>query len=414
MSPDAAEREKRSFALRMSLLFAAICVIIGTNLPYLPVWLDWAGLGPREIAVITAVPLFVRVGVTPAIAFAADRSGDHRRFLIGLSWVALAALVVLAQVRGFWAIFALMLIFSLAWTTIMPLAETVAMSGVRAAGLDYGRMRLWGSLSFIAASFVGGWVVARLGAGSAIWLVVAGAGLTAAAAHGLARPAAPGRDAGAAQAPRLELAGALRLVRSPLFVTFLVAAGAVQASHAVLYTFGTLHWRALGLSTEWCGALWSIGVVAEIALFAASRAVVTRLGALGLLTVAAAASIGRWLAMGIDPPLALLLALQLLHGLTYGAAHLGAFHFVAQAAPERHTGAAQAVYAASTGGIAMGTVMLSTGPLYASLGGRAYWAMALLGVVGLAASLVLARLWARRPGAQPHSPGAGGERTGPA
>ena len=58
-----------------------------------------------------------------------------------------------------------MLMFAVAWTTIMPLTETVAMSGVKAAGLDYGRMRLWGSLSFIAASFCGGWVVERLGPG---------------------------------------------------------------------------------------------------------------------------------------------------------------------------------------------------------------------------------------------------------
>ena len=79
MSQSDAERERRSFAARVSLLFAASSVIIGTNLPFLPVWLDWAGLAPREIAIITATPLFVRVGVTPAIAFAADRAGDHRR-----------------------------------------------------------------------------------------------------------------------------------------------------------------------------------------------------------------------------------------------------------------------------------------------------------------------------------------------
>ena len=76
------------------------------------------------------------------------------------------------------------------------------MSGVKAAGLDYGRMRLWGSLSFIAASLVGGWVVERLGAGSAIWLVVAGAALTTAAAHALARPIGLGRLKAATSPPQ--------------------------------------------------------------------------------------------------------------------------------------------------------------------------------------------------------------------
>ena len=69
---------------------------------------------------------------------------------------------MLSQARGFWPILACTLVFALAWTTIMPLTETVAMSGVKAAGLDYGRMRLWGSLSFIAAS-----LVRRLGGGAA-------------------------------------------------------------------------------------------------------------------------------------------------------------------------------------------------------------------------------------------------------
>ena len=100
-----AGRERRSFAVRMSVMFAAIFVVAGTNLPFLPVWLDWAGLGPREIAIITATPLFVRLIVTPAVAFAADRSGDHRRFLIGLSWCGLLALAVLTQFRGFGPIF---------------------------------------------------------------------------------------------------------------------------------------------------------------------------------------------------------------------------------------------------------------------------------------------------------------------
>ena len=389
MNGEGAERERRFFAARVSLLFAAIFVVAGTNLPFLPVWLDWAGLGPREIAIITATPLFVRVAVTPAIAFAADRAGDHRRFLIGLSWAGLAALVVLAQSREFWAILACTVAFAAAWTTVMPLTETVAMSGVKAAGLDYGRMRLWGSLSFIAASLVGGWVVQRLGAGSAIWLVVAGAALTTAAAHALARPIGLGRLKAATSPPRLSLAEAVGLLGSRTFLIFLVAAGLVQAAHAVFYTFGTLHWRDLGLSTGWSGALWASSIVAEVALFAYSAAVVRRIGPVELIALGAGAAVVRWLAMGFDPPLALLVPLQLLHALTFGATHVGAMHFIGRAVPQVQAGTAQALYASVTGGIAMGGAMLLAGPLYAAYAGRAYWAMAALAAVGLIASLVL-------------------------
>lgn len=392
MSETEAERERGSFAARVSLLFAALSVIIGTNLPYLPVWLDWAGLSASEIAVITATPLIVRVGVTPIIAFAADRAGDHRRFLIGLSWAGLAGLVALAQARGFWPMLAWTIVFSLAWTTMLPLTETVAMSGVMAAGLDYGRMRLWSSLSFIAASFVGGWVVARLGAPAAIWLVAAGAALTVAATHALARPMGLGQLRAATDRSRLSIADAAPLLCARGFLLLLLAAGLAQASHAVFYTFGTLHWRALGLSTAWSGTLWAISIVAEVGLFAYSAAIVRRIGPAPLIILGAGAAVIRWFIMGLDPPLFLLLPLQILHALTFGATHIGAIHCIGRTVPVAQAGTAQALYASVTGGIVTGGATLIAGPLYAAYAGRVYWVMALVAAGALWAGLALARV----------------------
>ena len=398
MSAVDAERERRSFAVRVSLLFAAIAAIIGTNLPFLPLWLDWTGLGPREIAIVASAPLFVRVAATPVIAFAADRAGDHRRFLIALAWAGLAALLLLSQARGFWPILACMIVFAIAWTTIMPLTETVAMSGVKAAGLDYGRMRLWGSLGFIAASIGGGWVVETWGPASAIWLIITGALLTAAAAHGLKRPIGLGRLKAATSPPRLNPADALALLRSRVFLIFLLAGGAGQAAHAVFYTFGTLHWQAQGLSAEWAGRLWAISIVVEVALFAYSRAVVERIGAVQLIALGGAAGVVRWFVMGLDPGLLLLVPLQVLHVFTFGAAHLGAVHFIARTVPEGQAGKGQALYAAVTGGLGMGMAVMLAGSLYADFGGRAYWAMAAMAGVSLVASLVLLRASGRGSG----------------
>jgi PPP family 3-phenylpropionic acid transporter len=163
-----------------------------------------------------------------------------------------------------------------------------------------------------------------------------------------------------------------------------------------------VHWAAQGLAPGWLGALWTIGVVAEIAVFTFSAAIIRQVGAAKLIALASLAAIGRWLAMGFDPPLVGLVALQTLHGLTFGAAHIGAMHFMAKAVPEAQTGTSQALYASVTGGIAMGGAMLLAGPLYASYAGRAYWAMTGIAAVGLWASVVLLRCW-RSAGDQPHS-----------
>jgi PPP family 3-phenylpropionic acid transporter len=389
MSDQASGREGRTFAVRVSILFGAIFVVAGINLPYFPVWLDGQGLGPRDIAIITSAPLFVRVLVTPAIAFAADRSGDHRLFLVALAWVALIALVALSQSSGFWPILLCTIAFALAWTTIMPLTETLALSGVRNAGLDYGRMRLWGSLTFIAATVVGGWVIAALGSPAAIWLTVTGGVLVTMAAHAVVRPAGWGQAK--TTAPRLRLANAAGLLRNDSFLLFLLAAGAIQAAHGTFYTFGTVHWATLGISASWSGALWGIGVIAEIALFLYSARVLARIGPIALIALGGAAAVVRWFAMGFDPSLAWLVPLQVLHGLTFGATHLGAIHYIGRAVPEAQGGTAQALYASVTSGIAMGSAMLTSGALYAAFAGRAYWVMALVALAGLAAAVALSR-----------------------
>ena len=65
---------------------------------------------------------------------------------------------------GFWQMLLATLLLAFNWTTIMPLIEAVAVSGVRSAGLDYGRVRLWGSGSFILASVGAGLVIGQFGA----------------------------------------------------------------------------------------------------------------------------------------------------------------------------------------------------------------------------------------------------------
>jgi len=134
-----------------------------------------------------------------------------------------------------------------------------------------------------------------------------------------------------------------------------------------------------------------VGVVAEIALFAFSGAIVARIGAVWLLAAGGLAGLLRWALMAFDPPLALLLPLQALHGLTFGAAHLGALHYMAEHVEPGEAATAQALYASVTAGIGLGLATLAAGPLYQAFAGKAYLAMALLAGAGLLAALCLPR-----------------------
>lgn len=372
----------------MSIFYGASFLVIGLFLPYFPVWLDWRGLTAGQISLIVALPSFARIIGTPVASVLADRIGDPRQMVQFLASCTLLCFLLLPLAGSAPAILALIALYGLTGPALLPLAEAIALAGVRAGGLDYGRMRLWGSVTFILASAVGGFALSSYGPEAIQWLLIGAVALTFAASWLL--PVVEGANSSSTWS-RPSFADALSLIGTSGFALFLVATALMQSSHALLYAFGTLHWRASGISEFTIGLLWSVGVVAEILLFAFARGPLARLGALGLIIVGGTASALRWAGTAMDPPLAVLFVLQALHGLSFGAAHLGAVHYMSAHIPPRLSATAQGLYATTSAGIAMGTVLLVSGPLYEVFGANAFWGMAALALAGLVASLGLAR-----------------------
>lgn len=387
-------------ALAVSAMFGTTSAVIGVHMPYLPVWFDWAGLSTYQIGLLGAAPVFVRIFTIPVAGYFADRWGRTAEMVMLLSWAAVLGFLMLSQMRSFAFILAAIVYLALVWSPVFPLSETVAMGVIKRTGLDYGRLRLWGSITFIITNCAGGWAIERVGAHTVVWFLAGLCLLSTLAAHVLLRAVREGRETGAAPqmhaSRRISPADVASLVRQRDFVLFLVATGAVQSAHAMFYVFGILHWRTQGISAEWAGALWTVSIVMEIALFAFSSAVLKRIGPVQLIMLGCVAAVVRWGAMGLDPGLPLLVLLQASHGLTFGASHIGAIHYLTRTVPEHQMGTAQALYSAFTGGIAMGAVMLAIGPLYANFAGLAYWAMALVALAGLGASVFIDAEAARR------------------
>jgi PPP family 3-phenylpropionic acid transporter len=384
-----------AYGQRVALYFAAMFVIYGVLIPFLPVWLDGRGLDANEVAIVTAVPFILRLAVTPSVAIFADRHGAHRRLIIASAWAALAASLLLGGMHGFWPILSVAAPLSLAAATMMPLVEAIAVKGVRLFSLDYGRMRLWGSLSFVVVGLIVGAWIDHSGSEAALWVMIAGTMLTVGAAHALpnAPPVARSDEIEQTRKRKGVTGEVMRLFSLPVFIAFLVAASAAQASHAMFYTFGALHMRAQGIPGAWIGALWAIGVLAEVALFAVAGSRFRHLNPETLLAIGAAAAILRWSVMSFDPPLALLVPLQVLHALTYGATHLGAILFVARAVPDDVSGTVQALYATFASGVAMGIATWASGPLFHAYAGGAYIVMAGIAVLSLVAGVFIRARW---------------------
>ena len=375
-------------AWRIALLYGAQFLAIGMMMPLLPVWLSARGLADVAIGQVQAAQSLARVVAQPLVAHLADRTGRVKAVMLGAAVMAVLAMVWLGLAQGKAAIFIGVVAVAVFFSPLVPLAETVAVQAGARLGVAYGRLRLWGSLTFILGAVVAGVLLDTLPAAMLVWALAVAQALVV-----ISIAAQPEWDCGDAGAAPAEMAGdgtgGWRELLSGPFVLFLVVAGLIQASHALLYGFASLHWQRLGHSGVVIGALVATGVLAEVLLFWFSGPVMERLGAVRLMMLAALAGVVRWTGMAFDPPLFPLFLLQALHGLTFGAAHLGAIAYVRTRAPARLAATGQAMYSAVSMGLFMTAAMWASGQLYAAFAARAWLAMAVMTLAALALAWLL-------------------------
>ncbi|WP_281019049.1 MULTISPECIES: MFS transporter [unclassified Minwuia] len=371
------------WAIRLSLFYAAIFAVAGVLMPWWPAWLSARGLSADEIGIVLAAGFWIKPLTSPLGTRWADSLGLRRRPLVLLLVGTTIGYALFHFADGFWMFLGFTILAQAIYAPVLPLGDNLTMTAAAQKDLDYGRMRLWGSVSFIGAVYGAGWLLEGGNPDITHWLVVGGLALTTIVAlfvPDIRFPVAKDRKR-----------GALRLLAHPVYRLFLLAVGLNAAAHAVLYGFGTLDWQARGLSDVEIGLLWAEGVVAEIILFAFARQVIARIGPMILMIVGCAAGILRWSVVGFVDTFTALALLQVLHGLTFGATHLGAMHFIQRAAPPDMSASAQGLFAAFGMGIFMGLGALLAGRLYGDFGAHAYVAMAGLSVGATVAALLLNR-----------------------
>ena len=134
------------YALRMWLFFAGYFVFGGVAVPFFPVWLDARGLTDVEIAAVIAVPGFLRVVLTPFAGMFADRAPNRRFAVICFTLPAAVIFLFAWPAESFLPILLIVGLSFTVWRLALPVGEALALTGMRRFGLDYGRMRIGGSV----------------------------------------------------------------------------------------------------------------------------------------------------------------------------------------------------------------------------------------------------------------------------
>ncbi len=378
--PIDAQAASKRFATRLALFYGTLFGLVGTHLPFFPVWLKAVGIEPGWIGIITAVPAVTRFTALPFVTSLAERRQSLRGALIVTAFGCAIGFLIVGSQQQALAVFLAFAFTCAMWTPMTPLTDAYALRGVARYGLNYGPLRLWGSAAFVVGALACGLLVDVIAAKHLIWVIASVAvlgGLASLALQPLDKPKT------AVAVPH----GAPALLRDRGFVAIIVTSALVQGSHAAYYTFASIAWQQAGFGGLTIAGLWVLGVLAEIVLFALSPRF--RLPSSVLVVIAALCAVARWVITAQAPPIEVLAVVQLAHGLTFGLTMVGTMGLLAHHVPGHVMARGQGYLAACTG-VVSSCASIASGALYARYGEGVYYMMAAMAATG-ALTMWLAR-----------------------
>ncbi|MDX1588628.1 MAG: MFS transporter [Oleiphilaceae bacterium] len=375
----------RAVYWRLSNLYFWFFAALGALVPYWSLYLEGEGFSYLEIALLMATLQGTKIIAPNLWGWLGDRTGQRLR-LVRLG--AMASLLCFCGVFArpeFTGLMLVMLSFSFFWNAILPLYEVVTLHNLGADSRRYGRVRLWGSIGFIASVAGIGALLEFFPVSLLPWMVLpvfVGILLSTRGVHSEPRTR---------RQPHHGSIG--NILRQPAVWSFFLVNFLLQVSHGPYYTFFSIHLETMGYGKFSVGGLWALGVIAEVGLFLVMHRFLGCFPMRTIALVAIALTALRWgVIAGFSDQLLILLLAQLLHAASYGALHGVSVHYIRNHFGEGHHGQGQALYSGLTFGAGGATGAWIAGLLVQGESTiAAFWGAALAMTLGL----VIAWIWMR-------------------
>ena len=364
---------------RAASTYIVYFIAVGAAFPYLPVHYRALGLDLGTIGLLAALSAATQLVAAPAWGAIADLFGRSRLTLPAASIVAAGGALALALAREPIAVAAAVVALSIGLAGISPVLDARTMELLGADRARYGRVRAWGSVSFVVSAALCGPLLDARGTGALFLVYVPCLALTALIALSVPRRATK-RHAS------LRL-GTSQLIRQPRMGRFLVGSLMVWAALNAVNGFYSIQVVALGGGASLVGLAWVVGALVEIPIMWTFPRLSARFGTERLLVTGSAIFAARNFLAALAPNGAVLVATAPLEGAAFGLFFVGGVGYVAARAPAGLAGTAQGIFSATAGLAAiLGTG--AAGLIASALTIPGMFAVA--GVVGVAATMVVA------------------------
>jgi len=328
--------------------------IVGTFMPFWSLYLEDQGFNYQEIGLLSSIAIVTRFFAPFIWGWIADKSGKRMLLVRIATWMeACIWFMIFLIPNTFQSVALLMLIFSFFQNAILAQFEGVTLFwlGEKRTQL-YGKVRKWGSVGFIVGVFGIGALLEIVPISMLPVLLLCIAFLAFIWSFSIKEP-------NAAPHAQQQLEPLLPILKRPVVAAFFAIEFVLLFSHAPFYSFYSNYLHQVGFGTTEIGFLWSVGVVAEIIMFAFANMFLTRFSWRSLVSLCLVLTGARWIVVGLLPYsfIAQFLA-QTIHAFSFGLFHMIAMRIIFQNFSMGQQGRGQAMYSTMWGlGVAIGSIL---------------------------------------------------------
>jgi PPP family 3-phenylpropionic acid transporter len=362
--------------------------VMGIYLPYFNLYCYHLGFSGLDIGVLSALRSVTLVVFPMAWGALADRAKGRRPIYILCNIASAAVWALFLTTEAFEPMAVIIFLHGIFYAPIISFLEAISMETLGRAKQSYGRIRLWGSISFITMVLAFGALIGVFSERVIIISIWIGSILLAVISVTVPRDRPGGTSLSVQGAKAL-------LLRQP--AVFLFCAFLMLVSHGAYYGFFSIHLATLGYTGTFIGAAWALASAAEILAMLYSEAIFKRFALERVLLASFAVAVLRWWVLGASASAAVVLLSQVLHAMTYGTFHMTSILYMDRLAPAGAKNLGQALNNALTYGLGLMTGFFINGYLYGVIGSFGLFQVSSL--IALAGGLLFAAFHVR--GRQP-------------
>lgn len=364
------------------------CALIGVMMPYFSLHMQSIGLSGIEIGQIFSLLTLSSIFVPHFWGWLAVKLGLPRVTLQLAIIGAFIAIVPFNLVSDFAWLWWVMLFFALFYSALMPLTDSLSLRSIRNLNVPYTRIRVGGSIGYIVAVTVGGFVIELYGTAVIVPMMTLFALLALVTSFYL-------YEQPIGNVATTSKGNFFNLIKEKEILFFLLLAFLAFLSHAPFNVFFAVHLFSFGYSGDEIGLLIALGVLIEILVFFFIGNRVGQFNVLYVLMFCFFCGVVRWFFVAwYAESLWVVVLTQLMHCITFAIFHLVSIEQIGRLFPERYASQGQAMYSGIGIGLGGGFGMVLAGFSWDVFGGAwTFTAAAGISVLALIALILSQKRW---------------------